>query len=533
MRFRNYFLISALIVFCLTGCGAKQDAAAKPETVTTKEISITSGANEYLGKDHVVVENELIGLGFTNVSSSELQDLESSVDPKREKIATISINRVENFEPGESFPANANVVITYHAVKKIDVPISGDDLQKYDYTELADMLASAGFTKISTNEIVDLDPDSTDTDHLNEVIIDNKSSFGTSDEFPVDADVKIICHKTFAKYTVRVHVDCEENWFLDKHDVDISIGGEKTEHLAHGGKADYEYRFKEGKYTITFTNSEDVSVKSKEEFDVYSDMTIAYKIVCHGSSIDVNTEYTDRDLKLEEDQIKMEKAASEYKGNYVEVIDQIKKLGFVNVKEEPIYDVYTGFLTSESDTESISIKGEKDFKRGDVFSSGDEVIVFYHTSYDKDPNYIAEQKRLEEERAQTEEKAKADAAERASKEAEERQNEINSREYTQYKIQTLENDLESNAASAKNKYYEQYVEVKGKVNNIDSDCKYFTIRDPNNEWDLVGVQCFLRNKEMKEDALNLKKGQTVSVGGKITAVGEIIGYTMDVDYIKR
>ena len=49
---------------------------------------------------------------------------------------------------------------------------------------------------------------------------------------------------------------------------------------------------------------------------------------------------------------------------------------------------------------------------------------------------------------------------------------------------------------------------------------------------LVHVQCFPKNKEVKEQMLNLSNGQMVTVYGKITRVGGIVGYSLDMDKVE-
>ncbi len=394
MKRRFSFLILLLLVSFLSGCRGK------------KEISMTGSAGDYAGKDYMVVEKELSDLGFSNITSEGLQDLDSSADPKQGTVAGVTIGGSDSYEPGMSFPMDTGVMITYHSVEEVSPPSSGENLQRHEYTILADLFTTAGFKNVHAEEVVDLDPDTTDRDYLNEVKINNMSSFGDFDLFPVDAYVSIVCHKAYAKYTVSVHVDCDANWFFDKYDVDIAVGEEPSKRLAHGESSDYEFRLREGKYPIIFISTEDRSVSSHNEIDVYSDMRTAYKITCHGTSIDVKNEYTERDVELDEGQIQMPTDYSAYSGNYSDVISSMKQLGFVNIKEAPIYDVYMGFLTTDGDISSVSIGGVTNFRRGDIFSSEDEVIVSYHASYTKDPNYIAEQ----------EKQAKA-ASERAAAEA--------------------------------------------------------------------------------------------------------------------
>lgn len=93
-------------------------------------------------------------------------------------------------------------------------------------------------------------------------------------------------------------------------------------------------------------------------------------------------------------------------------------------------------------------------------------------------------------------------------------------------------DLESNAASAKDKYEEQYIEITGKLSVIDSDGKYISLTDPDDEWDLVGIMCYIESDEQLDEVKELSTGDDVTVGGKVTNVGEIVGYSIDIDYIK-
>ena len=105
-------------------------------------------------------------------------------------------------------------------------------------------------------------------------------------------------------------------------------------------------------------------------------------------------------------------------------------------------------------------------------------------------------------------------------------------EYTGYDIANMNADLESNAAAAKDKYMDKYVEITGELSNIDSDGNYISLTDPDDEWDLVGIMCYIETDEQLDEVKELSTGDDVTVGGKVTNVGEIIGYSIDIDYIK-
>lgn len=90
-------------------------------------------------------------------------------------------------------------------------------------------------------------------------------------------------------------------------------------------------------------------------------------------------------------------------------------------------------------------------------------------------------------------------------------------------------DLENNAAAAQKKYKGQYLKVSGKLGTIDSDMSYISIEAEG--FSLNNVHCSLKEGDEAQEnyVMNLSKGQWVTAYGKITDVGEIMGYTMAVD----
>ena len=102
-------------------------------------------------------------------------------------------------------------------------------------------------------------------------------------------------------------------------------------------------------------------------------------------------------------------------------------------------------------------------------------------------------------------------------------------EYAPADVATMMQELENNAAAAQKRYKGQYLKVSGILGTIDSDMKYISIIP--DEYSIRGIHCTLkRNDKAQEDfVMNLSKKQWVTAYGKITDVGEIMGYTMEVD----
>lgn len=103
--------------------------------------------------------------------------------------------------------------------------------------------------------------------------------------------------------------------------------------------------------------------------------------------------------------------------------------------------------------------------------------------------------------------------------------------YTPCKVDEMMDILEENALKAEKTYQDQYLEITGRLSVIDSDGNYIALYPINNEWAFTGVQCFIQNDEQLEKILEMKKGDTVTVKGQIKSIGEVIGYTMDIDSI--
>ena len=104
-------------------------------------------------------------------------------------------------------------------------------------------------------------------------------------------------------------------------------------------------------------------------------------------------------------------------------------------------------------------------------------------------------------------------------------------EYIKISKDDLDEALENNAALARETYINKYVEVTGKLGTIDSELKYISLVSSTDEWDLIGIHCTIKNKEQKEIVKTLTRDQEITVKGKITDVGEVLGYYLDITEI--
>jgi len=107
---------------------------------------------------------------------------------------------------------------------------------------------------------------------------------------------------------------------------------------------------------------------------------------------------------------------------------------------------------------------------------------------------------------------------------------IESEKYITCTASKMLNDLHNNALVAHDNYLDKYVKITGILTVIDSSGKYISIAD--NKYTIIGIQCSIMNQQQREQVKKLRMYQKVTVLGKVTHVGEVIGYHVELDGIK-
>lgn len=104
-----------------------------------------------------------------------------------------------------------------------------------------------------------------------------------------------------------------------------------------------------------------------------------------------------------------------------------------------------------------------------------------------------------------------------------------SKAYIVCTVSQLVAELEANAMNAKEKYENEYVEVTGRVDSIDASGAYIGLYPEDDEWAFIGVTCIVKNKNQTDFIRSISTGDIVTVRGKMTSVGEILGFTMNIE----
>ena len=267
-------------------------------------------------------------------------------------------------------------------------PYGASDCIGKPYAGINGDFSSAGFVSVEVEKVEDLQSTEADrVDTIESISIGGKTDFAAGQEFDKYDDVVIRYH-AFEPYHVTIHVDFISNWILSTYDVNLLVNGEDKGTLTHGDDEDFSFDIEPGEYTLTFENAESSSVKGEVSLVVDCDIEASYKISCYSDKVSVEELYVDRLTELADGDVKLDVSESDYNyKNYEEVTTALKTLGFTNIKYEVLYDIVLGW-TENGEVDNVSIAGNKDFKRGDVFAADAEIIITYHMPEADDPTKI-------------------------------------------------------------------------------------------------------------------------------------------------
>lgn len=101
--------------------------------------------------------------------------------------------------------------------------------------------------------------------------------------------------------------------------------------------------------------------------------------------------------------------------------------------------------------------------------------------------------------------------------------------YDKVDLQQMLDELNSNALKAEKSYQGKYVQVDGKIKTFDSDGSYISIEPVNaNEWSFDTVTCYIKKDAQLDFLLEKSVGDNITIKGKITSIGELLGYSIDI-----
>lgn len=288
----KYLILAVSIVLVVPYISSYSWLNKSPTNIPTYEnffnVDTPYSAKECIGKEYEIVKDDFRRSGFTNISLGVIEDLEISEADRDGIVESVSINGVSDFEGNVEFKNSSKIVITYHSFKNIGVPFSSDEAKSMDTELIIEAFDEAGFMEIMTDEAFDLDPDITESTFENLISINGTETFDKDATFPPNAEVKIVTHKPYEKYTLKIEIDFVPNLIFSTYDVKMEIDGH-TETLKHGEDGEFEYRIKSGKYTLNFCSADSDSVNGSVDLNITNDTDASFKINCYNDKVSVET----------------------------------------------------------------------------------------------------------------------------------------------------------------------------------------------------------------------------------------------------
>lgn len=378
MKKASLFLFPLFICLVLIGCS------------NGNIVETPSSAEDYIGVNFETVVSELQNSGFQNIQTQEIMDLTSSSTLQDGDVGTVSIDGETAFDADCKFKKDVPIIVTYHTIKKVEIPLSSQDLQSYDYLEIADLFSEAGFSCVTAKEVFDLDPETTTLSFQNEVLLHGKSIFDGNSALPFDAPIVVTCHKPYETYEINILVDFIPNLIFNRYDIHFLVDGDEHGFMQHGKDGSYTFTLKNGSHVLSFVSADSDSVKGEFTLDVDSNIDASFKISCGSDKVNVETIYIDYHETLAPDEAKtMSDKYGLIGKNYETVVETLNSWGFTNIKTQPQYDIVWGF-TETGSVANVTIRQTDDYRRGTIFKKNDEVIVNYHLPESDDPTKPSE-----------------------------------------------------------------------------------------------------------------------------------------------
>ena len=197
------------------------------------------------------------------------------------------------------------------------------------------------------------------------------------------------------EYDISVEIECVENWIFSTYDVDVYIADTLEGTIDHGATETYTVALTTGTYEIKFVSAEDDEVTGTVAIDVHQDEALKYKIFCSSTGINVET-IVGTTPEHGEDEAPIPRSAIDYKyENYADVQQELEAAGFTNITFEILYDIELGW-TDEGEVESVSVDGNAEFEKNDIFKKDTPIVITYHMNAEDDPNKLPETESTEQ-----------------------------------------------------------------------------------------------------------------------------------------
>ncbi len=99
-------------------------------------------------------------------------------------------------------------------------------------------------------------------------------------------------------------------------------------------------------------------------------------------------------------------------------------------------------------------------------------------------------------------------------------------------LQTMFDELDGNAMKAESSYQNKYVEFECKIKSFDSDGSYISVEPVGaSEWNFSSAMCYIKNETQKSFLIEKNVGDTITIKGRVKSIGEVLGYSIDINEV--
>lgn len=121
-----------------------------------KNLELEYSTSSFVGKDLTEVLNDLTRSGFNNCKAVSVKDIYVGSNKNVDEVEQVTINGQTQIGQGAMVPYDAEILITYHQKREIEIPFNVREVTKMTYEQVADVLTGIGFTEVNTLPLKDL-----------------------------------------------------------------------------------------------------------------------------------------------------------------------------------------------------------------------------------------------------------------------------------------------------------------------------------------------------------------------------------------
>ncbi len=212
MKKASCLFLALLLLLQLAACTGTTpvvvpDTTPVPTASPVPTVTMPLSAEEFESFTCLEAEKKLRILGFEQITLQEYADLTSGEADRADTVRSISIGGRSRFATGDSFSADAQVVLQYHTVRTAVIPASPAELAGKDAEAIGKVFTDAGFVNVRTEVLEDLDPEA---EPVSEASVDGRTGFSRDEELPFDTEVVILTHIPRSAYAGLTELTAEQ-----------------------------------------------------------------------------------------------------------------------------------------------------------------------------------------------------------------------------------------------------------------------------------------------------------------------------------